>query len=1139
MLPAVIRTPDALAQLAANGKALTVTTSNSLVTFAGADLVGFHNALTNEDYLKYPSTGELASVNTMTGTGQALQTSNWSIGTEAGTGAPLATVTVSDSVRTMTVNVKVDPVSQEIVLKSSATVTTPGLRDISWSMAALDMSAGRLIVPFYTGMVFDAAHPPINQFMQYPNTWHAQMAVYEAAQGSFILYSTDSQFLFKDLRSSTRSSLTTDLAVVTEAIAPFTTAASVPSVEWRLKAFAGDWKTAAQVYKSWLNANRPPVSNSAYSWVQGIRTVVGVRNVDQSILAPLAAELDPAKTLLYLNAWRLFPYDNNYPDYTPGAGVADFITAAHNLGFKVMLHFDLPGVSPGNAAYTTLQAFQVRAPDTLQLIGWDWNLPPSTPYRFAYIDPASSAYRSTFVSNAGAAINAVHPDALHLDISASMYNDGNGLIGGMSFAQGSAQLHKDLLAAFPNVALGGEGENDILYQYQSFAQAWTGWNILTNPGHPIADFLFSSPVQYYGHLAQPQATDPSFKQFLSDLEHRAVVPSIGVLSTADLDLTNADNARLIGLLQNFQNHSFQPDWASDWTGTVVRYTGADSTTATFTDSGTVETLTGAGLTLYQLSRNVNQLATASFINNWPAFDAGNVYGMDPGQRYWLDATPRPTTTHITSIPAGNFIGQGTMVRSKFAHVELSTANTAFDFFQNLFSAKMGIRYQGTDWPMAYGAGGSQTIATVGGVTRLAISLQPPWQGQYGGETFVEYSVPILPQGQFQFSTGIIDGASCTDGVTFRVTVNGTELYRQNYLTGAWHDGSVDLSAYANSTITMRIISNPGPQNNSACDWAAWSQLNIVYPPTALTVSVPLALDGSSVYSGVAGDGSFSLSSPNAGMISGMRVPGQFTVFTQDGAAVAAGTNLAAVAFDVSSGYHGEIAAPGGVAGAGSVGSATSGGLAKNPGIFAHPPNGGRAVLSWTLHLPAATPLRFGWSAGILDGASSNDGVDFSVLINGIPYWQWTKLDDSWTPGSIDLQQWRGQNVLIQLITDSRADNTFDWADWADLILSPSAITCVYSLPSQIVLDAAGGQFSVSVTATDTCPWAAVSSAPWLSIVSGGSGIGNGTVTYAVAQNTSTPRSGVLVVGGRVFVVIQKDSSGNLPLKRASGQVTSQ
>ena len=517
LLPAVLAglgmalafdTSSAQAQaLVANGKSLTVTTTNAVATFAGPDLVGFVNSTTGETYLKHPSSGELAGVNTIVSTGQVLQSSNWTIGPEPGTGIPLATITTQDSVRTLTISVKVDSVSQEIVLRSNASASTAGLRDASWSIAGLDLAGGRLIVPAETGMALDSDHPGIGAFLQYPNTWHAQMATYESALGSFVLYSTDQQIAFKQLRITTRGSSTIDVGIVTEALAPFPSAATVPTVEWRLKAFAGDWRVSAQVFRDWLAVNRPPLSNAAHPWVSSIRAVVGIRAIDSGLLAPLAAAVVPSQTLLYVHDWRASNYDVNYPDYTPRAGVASFITTAHAYGFKVMLHVDLPGVSPGNADFAAVQAYQVKSPETLQPMGWKWELPPSTPYRFAYINPAAAAFRTLWIARVGAAVTAVGPDALHLDISGPMYNDGNGPIGGLTYPQGSAQLHQDIVAAFPNLALGGEGENDITYRYHSFAQAWYFLKP-SLPGHPIATFLFSPQVQYYGHLSQPLATDP-------------------------------------------------------------------------------------------------------------------------------------------------------------------------------------------------------------------------------------------------------------------------------------------------------------------------------------------------------------------------------------------------------------------------------------------------------------------------------------------------------------------------------------------------------------------------------------------------------------------------------------------------------
>ena len=257
----------------------------------------------------------------------------------------------------------------------------------------------------------------------------------KTSAGSMVLYSTDSQSLFKQLRIASRLPSTIDIAIATQPNGPWSSDKSVPSVEWRLKAVAGDWRSAAAVYRDWLAANRPPVSNSNHTWVNNIRAVVQLGTRDPSILATLAAELTPSKTLLYLPNWRQYGYDVNYPDYPPASDVASFVTKAHTLGFKVMLHTDLIGVTPGNADYPSVQQWQLKDPGNLQLIGWLWNSPASTPNRFAWIDPASSVYRGLFISRVGAAVTALQPDALHLDVSAPMFNDGNGLIGGMNYPQ--------------------------------------------------------------------------------------------------------------------------------------------------------------------------------------------------------------------------------------------------------------------------------------------------------------------------------------------------------------------------------------------------------------------------------------------------------------------------------------------------------------------------------------------------------------------------------------------------------------------------------------------------------------------------------------------------------------------------------
>ena len=69
---------------------------------------------------------------------------------------------------------------------------------------------------------------------------------------------------------------------------------------------------------------------------------------------------------------------------------------------------------------------------------------------------------------------------------------------------------------------------------------------------------------------------------------------------------------------------------------------------------------------------------------------------------------------------------------------------------------------------------------------------------------------------------------------------------------------------------------------------------------------------------------------------------------------------------------------------------------------------------------------------------------------------------------------------------------------------------------------AGGSngFNVSVSAAATCTWTATSNESWLTIISGASGVGNGTVRFSVAANAGPARSGSATIGGQTFTVSQ-------------------
>ena len=96
--------------------------------------------------------------------------------------------------------------------------------------------------------------------------------------------------------------------------------------------------------------------------------------------------------------------------------------------------------------------------------------------------------------------------------------------------------------------------------------------------------------------------------------------------------------------------------------------------------------------------------------------------------------------------------------------------------------------------------------------------------------------------------------------------------------------------------------------------------------------------------------------------------------------------------------------------------------------------------------------------------------------------------------------------------------------------SPKSVTVIQAgkpvlsfSPSSRVHPAAAASGQV-IAVTANIPWAATTNVPWITITSGNSGSGNGTVTYSISANGGAVRSGTIAVSGggitRTFMVNQ-------------------
>ncbi|HUJ68716.1 MAG TPA: fibronectin type III domain-containing protein, partial [Syntrophorhabdales bacterium] len=102
--------------------------------------------------------------------------------------------------------------------------------------------------------------------------------------------------------------------------------------------------------------------------------------------------------------------------------------------------------------------------------------------------------------------------------------------------------------------------------------------------------------------------------------------------------------------------------------------------------------------------------------------------------------------------------------------------------------------------------------------------------------------------------------------------------------------------------------------------------------------------------------------------------------------------------------------------------------------------------------------------------------------------------------------------------DSSGDQSGDSNEVSYTVPSP----CTYAIsPTSASFTASGGTGSVSVTTQSGCAWMAGSAASWMSITSGASGTGSGSVSYSVAANTgASSQTAASTIGGLSFTVTE-------------------
>ncbi len=135
-----------------------------------------------------------------------------------------------------------------------------------------------------------------------------------------------------------------------------------------------------------------------------------------------------------------------------------------------------------------------------------------------------------------------------------------------------------------------------------------------------------------------------------------------------------------------------------------------------------------------------------------------------------------------------------------------------------------------------------TAAPAGGEVRRCLFSHPPYDGVtgYAWATF-PLDLPADSPAHLEFAIGMKDGLDATDGVTFTIQVLdeegvAEEVFSRHHAATAWETVSVDLSAYQGRRVTLKLLADAGPADNTTADHALWAEPRVVTATPTLEVT---------------------------------------------------------------------------------------------------------------------------------------------------------------------------------------------------------------------------------------------------------------------------------------------------------------
>lgn len=953
---------------------------------------------------------------------------------------------------------------EDVVITQQATSPQPGVHGVQWGLGRVPLTYN-IVVPGNGGVRLTRESADSSFQFDYPISWEAQFVVIEGPGHGVCVWADDAVGRYKRL-TVRKTKDGWQLGFTTHNNAPFAALTECTSVAWHVSPYAGDWRVPARRYRDWAATAWQLTPRAAQTpvWAKDIR-FLAITGQEVPVLASLAKRVDARQTLLYVPNWRQFGYDRMYPDYTANDTFPRFVEQAHALGFRVMVHVNYFGCDPQSPEYATFETYQVRNPWSHEREWWLWERADPI-IKFAYINPACKAWRDLQIGRWKELVERYQVDALHLDQTLCIYNDDNGLIEGMTMIEGNLALHRELRQALPEVAISGEGLDEVTLRYEAFAQRHSyGLDFIEGTwdrarlamAHPISAYVFNGFTQPYGYLGMCSPdTGQLYAAWRENYKHWGVIPSLAWPSQGLVDEPSGFALQCLQEAACFTRHRLDPDLDGAWPSSVYfPYRGADGVRAAYREEGAGTTFgTAQGAVQEEVSRvvtGVTEVALPGSIPGWQCYNDQHIFGLDPDTWYAYSAVARDLKAfHVNHLPTG-FTAARVTQAEQIAVVEVRDVGSVTVLARRFEQATCGSRpFAGealeVSGPLSDAVDGALFVSQ-----GPDIHAHPPWKAQSKnpqtgvleasgtGVAFARFPV-ALPDVQgtiwFRCQVAMDKGAvgeGKTDGVLYRVVASAAgvpEAVAEVLNATSTHAAlDLDLSAFRGKEVRLELQAHPGPQRTATFDWARWYQPRVEverHQQGSIGISAaPFTYALSS-----AGEAATVIERAGDDLTVRMELPGSLILLKAPPPPVTLPLDLATRPFILTfTSASGQLLERPQYASA--VPAEASVGGVRRAGLSTHPPAHGLTTVDYPMQLPVSPAIHVRGFVGLRDGSKS-EGCGFIVKANGVPVAHLRKLPGEWSELSADLSPWAGKPIVLSLVTDSEGPFSFDWASWGEV-----------------------------------------------------------------------------------------------------------